>query len=34
MSIRNKAYIAGAYEHPTRHAIDKSTPQLLSLIHI
>tara|TARA_R110002096_G_scaffold168798_7_gene340084 strand:+ start:9828 stop:11003 length:1176 start_codon:yes stop_codon:yes gene_type:complete len=28
MSIRNKAYIAGAYEHPTRHAIDKSTPQL------
>jgi len=28
MSIRNKAYIAGAYEHPTRHAIDKSTAQL------
>ena len=28
MSIRNKAYIAGAYEHPTRHATDKSTPQL------
>ena len=28
MSIRNKAYIAGAYEHPTRHAVDKSTAQL------
>ena len=28
MSIRNKAYISGAYEHPTRLAPDKSTPQL------
>jgi acetyl-CoA C-acetyltransferase len=28
MSIRGKAYIAGAYEHPTRHAVDKSTAQL------
>jgi len=28
VSIRNKAYIAGAYEHPTRLAPDKSTPQL------
>lgn len=28
MSIRNKAYIAGAYEHPTRLAPDKTTPQL------
>jgi len=28
MSIRGKAYIVGAYEHPTRHAPDKSTPQL------
>ncbi|HEX7848703.1 MAG TPA: thiolase domain-containing protein [Sphingomonas sp.] len=28
MSIRNKAYIAGAFEHPTRLAPDKSTPQL------
>jgi acetyl-CoA C-acetyltransferase len=28
MSIRGKAYIAGAYEHPTRNAPDKSTPQL------
>ncbi len=28
MSIRNQAYIAGAFEHPTRHAIDKSLPQL------
>ena len=28
MSIRNKAYIAGAYEHPTRRAPDKSIPQL------
>lgn len=28
MSIRNKAYISGVYEHPTRLAPDKSTPQL------
>jgi len=28
MSINGKAYIAGAYEHPTRKAIDKSLPQL------
>ena len=28
MSIRNKAYIMGAFEHPTRHAPDKSTAQL------
>ena len=28
MSIRGKAYIAGAYEHPTRHAPDKSLAQL------
>ena len=28
MSVRNKAYIAGAFEHPTRLAPDKSTPQL------
>ena len=28
MSIKGKAYIAGAYEHPTRLAPDKSTPQL------
>ena len=28
MTIRNKAYIAGAYEHPTRLAPDKTTPQL------
>ena len=28
MSIKGKAYIAGIYEHPTRHAPDKSTPQL------
>ncbi len=28
MSIRHKAYIAGAYEHPTRKAPDKSTAQL------
>ena len=28
MSIRGKAYIAGAYEHPTRLAPDRSTPQL------
>jgi acetyl-CoA C-acetyltransferase len=28
MSIRNKAYIMGAFEHPTREASDKSTAQL------
>ncbi len=28
MTIRDRAYIAGAFEHPTRHAPDKSTPQL------
>ncbi len=28
MSIKGKAYIAGAFEHPTRLAADKSTPQL------
>jgi acetyl-CoA C-acetyltransferase len=28
MSIRGKAYIAGAYEHPTRKADDKSLAQL------
>ncbi|HEU0043334.1 thiolase domain-containing protein [Sphingomonas sp.] len=28
MTIRDKAYIAGAWEHPTRLAPDKTTPQL------
>ena len=28
MSIKGKAYLAGIYEHPTRHAPDKSTAQL------
>jgi acetyl-CoA C-acetyltransferase len=28
MSIKGKAYIAGIYEHPTRHAPDKSLAQL------
>jgi len=28
MTIRGKAYIAGAYEHPTRHAPDKTVAQL------
>ena len=28
MSIKGKAYIAGAFEHPTRKAPDKSVPQL------
>jgi acetyl-CoA C-acetyltransferase len=28
MSINGKAYIAGAYEHPTRKAVDKSLAQL------
>ena len=30
MSIKGKAYIVGAYEHPTRHAPDKSITQLHS----
>jgi acetyl-CoA C-acetyltransferase len=30
MSLRGKAYIVGAYEHPTRHAIDRSIAQLHS----
>ena len=28
MTIKGKAYIAGIFEHPTRHAPDKSTAQL------
>jgi acetyl-CoA C-acetyltransferase len=28
LSIKGKAHIAGIYEHPTRHAPDKSTAQL------
>src|SRR3954465_5513245 len=28
LSIKGKAYIAGIYEHPTRHAPDKSIAQL------
>ena len=28
MTIKGKAYIVGIYEHPTRHAPDKSTAQL------
>ena len=28
MSIKGKAYIMGAYEHPLRDAPDKSTPQI------
>src|SRR6266436_10441250 len=28
MTIKGKAYIAGAYEHPTRKAADKSLAQL------
>ncbi len=28
MTIKGRAYIAGIYEHPTRHAPDKSTAQL------
>ncbi len=28
MTIKGKAYVVGAYEHPTRHAPDKSTVQL------
>src|SRR6202140_5306176 len=28
LTIKGKAYIAGIYEHPTRHASDKSTAQL------
>ena len=29
MSLKGKAYIVGAYEHPTRHALDKTVPQLM-----
>ena len=28
MTISGKAYIAGAFEHPTRHAPDKTVAQL------
>ena len=28
MTLNGKAYIAGAYEHPTRYAPDKSVTQL------
>src|SRR6185312_3192868 len=28
LTIKGKAYIAGIWEHPTRHAPDKSTSQL------
>ena len=28
MSLKGKAYIVGAYEHPTRKAPDKSLAQL------
>src|SRR5580658_6700786 len=28
MSVNGKAYIAGAFEHPTRHAPDKTVAQL------
>ena len=28
MGRASKAYIAGAYEHPTRHAVDISVAQL------
>src|SRR5262249_2219147 len=28
MTIKNKAYIAGIFEHPTRHAPDKTVAQL------
>ena len=28
MSIKGKAYVMGAFEHPLREAPDKSTPQL------
>ena len=28
MTIHGKAYIVGAYEHPTRKAPDKTVPQL------
>jgi len=30
MTIKGKAYIVGAYEHPTRKAPDKSVAQLHS----
>jgi acetyl-CoA C-acetyltransferase len=28
MSIKGRAYVMGAFEHPTREAPDKSVPQL------
>ena len=28
MSIKGKAYVMGAFEHPTREAVGISTPQL------
>ena len=28
MSIKGKAYAVGVYEHPTRNAPDKTTPQI------
>ena len=28
MQLKGQAYIVGAYEHPTRHAVDKSLGQL------
>jgi len=28
MSLRDQAYIVGAYEHPTRHAVDRTLAQL------
>ena len=28
MSLKGKAYIVGAYEHPTRNAVDRSVAQL------
>ena len=28
MSLKGKAYIVGAYEHPTRKAVDRSVAQL------
>ena len=34
MSIKGKAYIMGAFEHPTRDAPDTSTPQLHADHHL
>jgi len=28
MSLKGKSYIVGAYEHPTRKAVDRSVAQL------